>query len=708
MFGIYGLSSNIESQNNTFQNTRRAIVYSPRPNIQGGYGIFTTDSYSTSTNNYLGITHPSGALNNGRINKFYDCYIADGTTNIFAADLQYADIRSSQTPTNPPANFLSISGNIGFYLRGNRYKAIKINNNKIKNLNYGVHLSNSYGFLNIPSQPSYGQYLGKITINSNEFTPATSTLAIAGNGRISTAIYVAGILATNINSFKEPGADLRIQNNNINRVYRGVQLYGFNFNNYSAIVANNRITLLPDVFAQQQFGVSCSNARANVINTNTITGTAALLTNSLVSGVYNSLNGVSTNSANSVQCNSVSLVFAGFEFAGSNAGAFWRNNSMQNIKRGLYLSNNGIMGQQGNFNSPSDNKWLGSWVGNNGTYTDQYSFAANSKLALRSFGSPYLPPANSGSILPNSYFTSSNFLPANPSAIIAPCFPAGGGGGCPTCKIALLDSIATDNITYTVNVAETKEINKNLAFNDVVSEPTLAVVSNTLNNFYNINVPLTRGTYQNIEASFAQGNLNGVATLLAAFNPSTNIENNYKTYYTLAKNYFGNGSLTLIEQLNLLILAHQCPFTDGTIVYDARALYNLVSQTVVIYNDANCVKTGFSFKTNSDSSSTQKTELYEQLLVNEKTTKEKFNYFAINYELFPNPAQNEVNVRSLTSDELITVRISDAAGKLLIKKELLINEYFGKLDLNLMNGIYFVEIINKEQKHEFKKLIISK
>jgi len=100
-------------------------------------------------------------------------------------------------------------------------------------------------------------------------------------------------------------------------------------------------------------------------------------------------------------------------------------------------------------------------------------------------------------------------------------------------------------------------------------------------------------------------------------------------------------------------------------------------------------------------------ELYEQLVSIEKISNKKFHYFSINYELFPNPAQNEVNVRSLMSEEIITLRISDAAGKLLIKNELLINLYLGKLELNLMNGIYFVEIINKDNKHEYKKLIIS-
>ena len=95
-------------------------------------------------------------------------------------------------------------------------------------------------------------------------------------------------------------------------------------------------------------------------------------------------------------------------------------------------------------------------------------------------------------------------------------------------------------------------------------------------------------------------------------------------------------------------------------------------------------------------------------MTNETVNKNKFKNFIINYQLYPNPAQNEVNISSLIGNETVSVRISDATGKLLMDKKLTISDYFGKLDLNLINGIYFVEIINKEQKHQFKKLIISK
>ena len=225
------------------------------------------------------------------------------------------------------------------------------------------------------------------------------------------------------------------------------------------------------------------------------------------------------------------------------------------------------------------------------------------------------------------------------------------------------------------------------------------------------NLTSTRGIYKAIEANFVQGNLSNVATLLSAFNPTTNIENNYKTYYSLLKNYTANGSLTLVEQLQLLILCHQCPFVDGAVVYEARALYNLVNETVVVYNDANCSKIGFSFRTTNDSSAIttpQETDLFNQLVINETFTKTKFKPL-VEYNLYPNPAINEVAIISNTnSTEKLEVKITDVNGKLLISKTLITIDFRADLKLDLLNGIYFVNLINENGTKTVKKLVIAK
>lgn len=215
--------------------------------------------------------------------------------------------------------------------------------------------------------------------------------------------------------------------------------------------------------------------------------------------------------------------------------------------------------------------------------------------------------------------------------------------------------------------------------------------------------------YKNIESKLSSGKLALAQSIIAAFSPTTNIENNYKTFYTLQRAYLQNQDLTLLENIQLLLLAYQCPFTDGQVVYNARALYNLVNQTIVVYNDNNCRSKGFSFGRTQDSItnySPEESELLDQLIVAEKNSKDKFKPIE-NYNLHPNPAQKTVYINSTNNEnETVTIKITDTANRVLFQKQVEINNYLGKLNLDLIDGIYFVTITNKVNKVEVKKLII--
>ncbi len=218
--------------------------------------------------------------------------------------------------------------------------------------------------------------------------------------------------------------------------------------------------------------------------------------------------------------------------------------------------------------------------------------------------------------------------------------------------------------------------------------------------------------YKNRESKLSTGQLALAQSIIAAFSPTTNIENNYKTFYTLQRAYLQNQDLTLLENIQLLLLAYQCPFTDGAIVYNARSLYGLINMVSLDYNDTYCAQLGFSFKPNTlDSvpiSSIDNEILQTELIKHEKQSKEKYNV-KNNYELFPNPAQDEVFVNStLIANEIVNVKISDANGKVLLSREININNHLGKVQLNLINGVYVIEITSKTNSREFKKLVVSK
>jgi hypothetical protein len=166
----------------------------------------------------------------------------------------------------------------------------------------------------------------------------------------------------------------------------------------------------------------------------------------------------------------------------------------------------------------------------------------------------------------------------------------------------------------------------------------------------------------------------------------------------------------MLQNIQLLLLAYQCPFTDGQVVYNARALYNLVNQTAIVYNDFNCNALGFSFgRTASDSVklSNDDESILMQLEVLEKQSVEKFKPFE-KYTLYPNPATNYVTIVSNTNTENVHIQITDVNGKILISGAKAILNFETSLQLNLISGIYFVNITNDNGNKEVKKLVIVK
>ena len=218
------------------------------------------------------------------------------------------------------------------------------------------------------------------------------------------------------------------------------------------------------------------------------------------------------------------------------------------------------------------------------------------------------------------------------------------------------------------------------------------------------------GNYKNIEQKLSSGQLALAQSLIAAFSPTTNIENNYKTFYTLQRAYLQNNDLTLLQNIQLLLLAHQCPFTDGAIVYNARALYGLANMVSIDYNDAYCAQLGFSFKTNNSDSignTVISDQLYTELIRNEKVIETVYSNNG-NYAIYPNPAKKIIYINSKkTVNEKISLTITNSQGKLIFKRIVELENYLTKCDLNLSAGIYNVEIENSNGEREYKKLIIE-
>lgn len=709
-YGIYAKNGNVKSAANTFQNMTRNSFTSGggQQVVYGGYGIYATHDSIALTNNYLSITHSLSATTPNLGNWFYECYAGVGLSSILTADIQYGEFRSSQTFLNAPTNTLNLSGQVAITAYGNRSMGYKLDNNAIRNHENGIRYHSSFGSLSIPALfgMTFGRYVLDVSIKNNEITPNVSIPANPSAFRTGLGVYAS---ALPINGTDLAIGSIKIEQNKIIRAFRGVEVTDWKHSTYIAAVLNNTVSLVNDFInpTLPQYGIKASNCIKNRIVSNSVSG--ANVTNTVITSIVNSL-----NQQPFVECNVVSNTFAGFEFAGANPNTYWRNNTMTNNRRGFYLTNAAVLGTMGNISTPTDNRWNGTWTGNSGTYGEQNFIPIQSQLFVRA-GSPFYPPFNNGFSGANAYNISA--LPTvtnNPGSLNCTSGGSGGGGGggggsgaAAAAQINLLNDIATDSITYSVNVAESEEINKNMLFEQLVNTPTLSAASAILNSFFISNQSAVRGLYHSVIDELSQGNWQTADAILSNFNPNTNIEQNYKVYFELSRKYYSQTPLSAQDKLNLLILSHQCPFIDGTVVYEARALLNYVTQSAYQFNDNDCATQGFSYGRTNGALGSDSSQLVKALEQNEKLSKQKFNTVA-SYVLFPNPAQEEVSIYGFNTLGETKIEIKDVNGKKLAEQSIVIKPEGSKLKLNLINGIYFVNLIDSSSKRTVKKLVIAK
>lgn len=690
---IDGHNSDIYSHNNVFQNT----LFESSP----GVGIKTLNDYSNSgifegVLDLVSSTSPSVI-----INRFYDCHVGIQAGNLGWLNVQYDEFKSTQSSSNTisPSN----PGYFGIHIVSNRYRNYIVDNCKFYNINNGIYAGATIDNLAPFISPAFGQVWGTFNITNNLFSPSiTSTI---NTEFINNGVVIEDVLFVQTPSstatpgnyvFVSPLNGLQIKTNNFDRVWRGVTVSNFNSSLFSHTTANNTISIVADAnTSNPQWGVKYLNNTAATVNSNTITGFTTS-TATAMQGVYTAF---STNSG--VQCNSLIALPVGAQFSGNNSGMQWRKNAMNNNGYGLLLANSGIIGQQGYINGPNDNIWQGTWSGSNyNTFTDN-SMAANSALFCRpNYTSTisYYPNNNSGLIGANTYSATGGLFVALSSSAIPDCITTkpGRGKDWNGTKGAQAVAIAARLFTYTNYSDTTTEINDILLYRDLLQDTTLRESSDTLLDFYDANSSTALGILMRIEELFSQGDISSASSALSSFTATTAIQTNYKEFYELYAAYTSSTGLTTTQITNLEDLANKCPFIDGPIVYNARALYNIASRTVVIYNDDGCESGTGARTVNTQHANTNLISGKNPIDLNR------------NYKLYPNPAIDKLYIFGDTENEKINLIVNDVDGKQLVSKALTIADYHTELKLDLLNGVYFVTLINKNNERVIKKLVIAK
>ncbi len=666
--GIDVRGSSIRATNNVFQNGRvigRLV----------GTGI-SSDGGLTSLSHLKSYSVTAAVGGNVR-NTFYDMYFSIRALNTFVIDV-YGNLfhsQQQQTGYNPIAPY---PGKFGVFIITNRFAFLNVSLNRMFNITDPIAFLATYNTLALPTFTGTGQYVGKVDINRN-FIKATNAGAITTE-YLSNAIVLQQSIVTPGSTTFTTTTQLSIDANTIKDAYRGIFVTDWN-NGQHPNVTNNIITLVDDIITSpaSQYGISGVNSSTLSIFANDVKGSNNLL-NTIATGIYSSI-----NNNLSVTCNTVRAIYQGFEFAGSQPLTQWEGNVMKNHKRGFVLSNNGVIGAQGNSLTPIDNQWIGGGWGINFQTFTFLSLSSTSPLYTRTV-TPFFPFNNSSIPAGNDYSTSGLFAATGASFSCTPPLPVppppgGGGGG------NVLNRIALDSIPFITVINQSKFIHQNHLHRTLKHNPIIMTGDTVLQNFYAANLSTSKELISSIETNLSNGNTTLAQSQIAAFTATNNIETNYRDFLDAYRKY-RDTTFTSVDSVTILNLAYKCPFTDGAAVYQARALYNTIYSTIELFND-NCPA---------------EEENVRLMKIENQTA--AANGWDVN--IHPNPATNDLFITGTNDKEDIKVFITDVNGRLVSNYIVKTDAFIGKIKLELNNGIYFVTLINQSENRVVKKLVIFK
>jgi hypothetical protein len=214
----------------------------------------------------------------------------------------------------------------------------------------------------------------------------------------------------------------------------------------------------------------------------------------------------------------------------------------------------------------------------------------------------------------------------------------------------------------------------------------------TINAFYASTYTTALQTMDSIEVSLANNDSAAVVSLMSGFTPTNAIETNYKTFYSILKNT-QDSIISTSDSASLFTLANGCPFTDGAVVYQARALYNIIYDGY--YWFYNVCGSGLGARSSREDSPIDDKEINVIL----KTT------------LYPNPNDGNytLKIQDIKQKDNVEITIFDITGKVVFEEKKTLNENNEiKLKSDLQNGMYLIKVKLEDGTTDVHRLIISK
>lgn len=719
---IRSVNSNVKLSNSVFQNTQTFSVSNTQTvgaAIDYSCSVLTTYTPNSTIHNYeLDMSAPSFTSGN----RFYDCHKDIVGVAPFSFKLKKSTHRSTHLASNATSTAIISTGQTGVFMKTNQMEDYIIENNEFANISDGVVISlypnnfmrPGFDYLNVTTGPYVGQYflsyayIHALSITGNTFSPEdNTTFTGATNGYVKNAISVS----TDNYALTWSGcgcSGIYIENNNIYRTLNGVRLSGANpYTMTCRVVGSKKIIRSNTILLQEdnvlggilQKGIEYTNSlsepvqlgqRLQAVEANTISvfGGASAMNNANINLYYGQGNGGTGTlfPTPHILCNDLSNANKGFVFENHNRPASWRGNKMQDLKMGMVLTGNaatgGVIGQQGDATQPSANEWKGSWGSTNyGTWVELGSDAKLSSLYLQANTGQWFPPNNLGNAMTTEqYNTLNNSLKISTSGSYS-CGAAG--------NYTLMNSPPPAAPSYS---SEPWYLSATFAYRYLVINDSMRNVDPALLDFFNGLAGTSIDVFMQVEMKMSERKFTEARNILDAMSTSgfNATESAYYSFYDLSLKYKINEADFAPNDLNALRqLAGLCPGRMGSIVYQIRALYQLITSQV--YNGPDeCGEAG---------------ARASQPPIDSTQSALRQNW---DVSLFPNPNNGNFMIISKDETEVLEVAIRDASGRELYRKRIQTSKYYYVLDLALSNGVYFVTIKNSLNESVTKKMGIAK
>lgn len=683
--GIISKNSNLHSINNVFQNS-----------IKNGNGIY---AISDDKNFNCVIANSTGNTRN----KFIDCGKGIFTQNIFYHNITLCEFKSSKTQTS------LYPGNDAIWASTYKNEYFRVINNTFYNYKNGVTFSAILGDLSHMGINATSLFTNYILISNNTVAPLIpSTTFPVANAQpyVSNGINVFGVYDPKFGTYPAllPGRTISIDSNNVT-AYRAINLQGF-----YEILANinkNNIKLEKDHLpgTPQEYGITIVDCAASSLS-NTY--------NNFIQGYGNAFNNPNNHgilykhtSGIKVTCNRVRQTYNGLSFNSQNSAVPVYNNTMRQSQIGLLLDNNGTVGAQvagignaiGAPNLPADNVWFGPpavWSGS-GVYKTfaRGSTAQNSPMYVQSGISTLDPTGFSGS-LPSLFNTEySSNVSVNTVRAATGTTPVNCATNIPPSLVILnnpkeeFEQIVQDQNPVAGNATKVRRVQKNNVFRYLKSDQNLLASSSILQNFYNTELNTNNEAYFTIEKDLAEQQIAPAASALAAVANQDDMDENHQVYDVCLLHYRDTTqTFTPADSAALTHLCGKCPYTEGFVVFRARALYNEIYHVIENFADI-CDYNNSSRLANK--------------------TADEITGQQLKVELYPNPTNDKFSIVTETVDAQLSIQILDIQGKVIFTDNVYVKNYATTVQASLSNGVYIVSITDViSGTNTIKKLVVQK